>query len=134
MADKSIRVPIDEVIKRNEEEHGHFFDAGSRRFFNSRWDQYAYKFDNYYYFITSEKFDSVTARKYTIRFCCCECMTISDIGGFQNFPDHAMALSQLHKIMSDDDKTHRAGYHHWKMELKHVPCHTEECEKVDQCK
>jgi len=118
-------IPIDEVIRADQANHGHFFDGGAKRFFNSRISQVAYKWNDYYFWVTSEKFDSQTPRKYTIRFACCDCMSIHDIDGFQAHRSMDDAIARLKWYLTHEDKPEINKYHHWKMELKHIPCASE---------
>jgi hypothetical protein len=115
-------VPIDEVIRADQREHGHFFDQGAVRFFNSRSSQYAYKQNGFYFWVSSEKFDSSTPRKYTIRFACCSCMSIHEIDGFQAHSSKRDADARLKWYLTHNDQPEIKKYHHWKMELQHVPC------------
>lgn len=118
-------VPISEVIRADQANHGHFFDQGAVRFFNSRSPQYAYKWNGYYFWVSSEKFDSKTPRKYTIRFACCDCMSIHDIDGFQAHGSKRAAEARLKWYLAHEDKPEVNKYHHWKMKLKHEKCPSE---------
>ena len=59
-------IPIETVIRKH---NGHWFSEDSKRFFRSRWENTAYQNEGslYAYFISSEKFNDHTPRKYTIR-------------------------------------------------------------------
>jgi hypothetical protein len=118
-------VGIEEVIRADQANHGHFFDQGAVRFFNSRSPQYAYKWNGYYFWVLSEKFDSSTPRKYTIRFACCDCMSIHDIDGFQAHGSKRQAEARLKYYLTQEDKPEINKYHHWKMDLRHVTCASE---------
>jgi len=120
------RVPISEVIRADENNHGHWFEAGAKRFFRSRWDDYAYKQDGFYFWISSERMNAETPRRYTIRFACCECMSIYDIDGFQAFGTKREAVNRLKYILARHPSKEMENYHHWKLELKHVPCASEQ--------
>jgi hypothetical protein len=118
-------VPIEEVIRADQANHGHFFNEGAKRFFNSRSPQVAYKQKGYYFWVTSEKNGSENPRLYTIRFACCNCMSIHDIDGFQAHKSMAAATARLKYVLKTWDAKELVAYHHWKMDLKHIPCASE---------
>lgn len=119
-------VPISEVIRADEANHGHWFETGAKRFFKSRWDSYAYKAKGFYFWVSSEKCGDSDPRKYTIRFACCECMSIHDISGFQAFNTKREAIARLKYVLKTWDAPELVAYHHWKMDLKHIPCTAEQ--------
>ena len=64
----SQRIPIDMVIRKAP----NWFNADNKRFFKSKWNNYAYQLGEYAYFISSEKHVNYYVgvndpRKYTIR-------------------------------------------------------------------
>lgn len=118
-------VPISEVIRADETNHGHWFSTDTQRFFKSRWDAYAYKQKGFYFWVSSEKFNDSTPRKYTIRFACCNCMSIHDISGFQAFATKREAVARLKYVLKTWNAPELVAYHHWKMELKHEKCPSE---------
>lgn len=64
----SQRIPIDMVIRLSPK----WFDTDNKRFFKSKWNNYAYQLGEYAYFISSEKHENFymgisDPRKYTIR-------------------------------------------------------------------
>lgn len=60
---------IDRLIDTSEELGGHFFDADTLRFFNSRVLSDLYRVnDSEGYFVTSERFDYDTPRTYSVRY------------------------------------------------------------------
>jgi hypothetical protein len=119
-------VGIDEVIRADQANHGHFFDQGAVRFFNSRSPQYAYKWNGFYFWVSSEKNGPSNPRLYTIRFACCNCMSIHDIDGFQSHKSLSSAKARLQYIIKGNPAVEMQSYHHWKMELKHETCPSEQ--------
>ena len=73
----------------------HFFDEGAMRFFNSRVLPTVY---GGRFFITSERFDDSTPRRYTLR----ECLNgqILDASKFQEFATRREAVSAIGKTVS----------------------------------
>lgn len=73
----------------------HFFDEGAMRFFNSRVLPTVY---GGRYFITSERFDDSTPRRYTLR----ECLNgqILDASKFQEFATRREAIAAIGKTVS----------------------------------
>jgi hypothetical protein len=123
-------IPIDEVMRANSENFGHFFEPAAIRFFNSRCNQYAALQDGLAYFVTSEKFNDETGRKYTIRVCCLGCGAIQDINGFQKYERHDKALADMTFFLENIDPKDRPVFHHHKMQLVRIPCPNDATEKA----
>ena len=101
-------IPISEVIRLND----NWFSEDSKRFFRSRWDNYAFrnKESMFAYFISSEKHVSYFAnidepRKYTIRKINMITGDFSNDDGifkFQAYPTRRKALSGLKKYLETE--------------------------------
>jgi len=115
-------MPMREVIEANRNGFGHFFDVEARRYFRSRVPDYAIRQDGYAYFVTSEKFDDATGRKWTIRFMCLECGTIDSIGEFQKYLTGKAARTALRSVLLNDEKPHIETFHHHKVQLQRIVC------------
>lgn len=55
-------------IKRANERVGYFFNPSTMRFFNSRVSKKIYRNAYGAYFVTSERYDEDSARRYTVRY------------------------------------------------------------------
>ena len=75
----------------NREKGQFFFSPSTIRFFNSR---VASPLFNNKYFVTSEKFDAGSPRKYTIRKFDRRTGKIGTEGEFQEYPDRASAIRE----------------------------------------
>lgn len=66
MTNITTRVPIETIQRQHK---GHWFSDDSKRFFKSMWDSYGLQNVGsiYAYFVSSEKFNDATPRKYGIR-------------------------------------------------------------------
>lgn len=71
---------MDDAVRAHESIGGSWFSGGNKRFFNARWSD----FDRHSRtFISSEKYDSDTARLYTVRQFSPDFMSIETVGEFQ---------------------------------------------------
>lgn len=86
-------VSIEEIKRKH---RGHWFDAGSMRFFKSRLPSYGYRKGNAIYFISSEKMDE-EPRKFTIRKVD-ETGDVSTVGDF-NIMSKNTAKKKLKEIL-----------------------------------
>lgn len=105
------RIPIDDVQRKH---NGHWFDADSKRFFNSRWDSYALQNDGsiFAYFVSSERHD-LNPRLYSIRsvnmrngeFSEPESHKDSEIFEFQKYMTKQAAYAALHAFLAVEAQT-----------------------------
>ena len=101
-------IPIETVIRKH---NGHWFSEYNKRFFKSRWENTAYQNEGslYAYFISSEKFNDNTSRKYTIRRVNMRDGEFSTgyptpvIFEFQQYTTKAHALKALHEYLKTED-------------------------------
>lgn len=89
-------ISMSEVIRAH---NGYFFSKDTMRFFNSRLPQSAYEKDGLAYFVTSEKFNHETARKYTIRKCDLKTGGINTVGDFQAYNSRAKAMAGIKNLL-----------------------------------
>ncbi len=86
------------VIQAHYQGHGHWFDAGTMRFFNSAIEPVAYRTDDgtKAYFVSSEQYDFESPRRYSVRVYDFETHDIDTVGEFQQFAtkDEATTIAQ----------------------------------------
>lgn len=94
-------IDIQEVKDKNRGAGQFWFSSGAMRFFNSRVGSTAYKDKSgrKAYFISSEKYDYKTPRKYSIRVADLNTGNINTIGDFQEFRTRASAMRRLKEIV-----------------------------------
>jgi hypothetical protein len=80
--------------------HGHWFDADAIRFFHSRVAATAYKTDDgsRAYFVSSERYDFDTARKFTVRVYNFETHDIRTVGEFQAYASRSGADAAARRL------------------------------------
>ena len=90
---------IEDIQTEAEKAGSHFFDADTKRFFNSRICETTYTDGSLWYFVTSEKYDYKSSRLYTVRSWTPENpRNFDDVSGFQAFKTKAQAVSFIKKI------------------------------------
>lgn len=72
---------IDEVRQANKRIGHHWFDPGAMRFFNTR---VIPPLEKGRYFVTSERFDSSTPRRFTVRVAMCD-GRVETVGDFMQY-------------------------------------------------
>lgn len=93
---------IEDIQAAHEKAGGHFFDADSKRFFNSRIGDTTWTDDKMWYFITSEKFDHKSPRLYSIRGWTPENpRNIERVSEFQAFKTRAQAVAFINRLLKD---------------------------------
>jgi hypothetical protein len=97
---KTETIPIREVERANENAGKHFFSKSSKRFFNSRNEQYAIKKNDDAYFISSEKYEN-KPRKYTARKMNMKNGNVDTLGEF-NQDTKAQAKQRLKQQIKTD--------------------------------
>ena len=78
---------------------GPFFSPDNTRFFRSHYSQTATRIGDVAYFVTSEQFNSMTPRYYTVRACNLITGVIDDIGGFMAHGTRTQAHDAIRRLM-----------------------------------
>lgn len=120
MSEEAWEVSMRDVTDAYDKNGGHFFDDGTMRFFKSRTPQYAIRQGQYFYFITSEKFDYDSPRLYTIRCMCEKCGSITTLGNFQEYSTRTEAKTHLRQILNQEVKPWVDTFNHGKYVTKYV--------------
>ena len=118
--EEAYEISMSDVTDAYDKHGGHFFDDATRRFFKSRNPQYATKQGQYFYFITSEKYDYDSPRLYTLRCMCEKCGSITTIGDFQKYESSREAKANLKRILKQDVKPCVDTFNHGKYVTKFV--------------
>lgn len=84
--------------------NGYFFRKDTMTFFKSRVSDKVYPGARIIYFITSEKFDHLNPRKYTLRFYRPVDGLIDTIGEFQSYNTMTAAARAAIKLLINEDK------------------------------
>ena len=79
---------------------GHWFDAGAKRFFNSRVAQTAQVKDGKAYFVSSEQFDYKSPRLYSVRVCDLVTGDIDTVGEFQQYETAYWARKAISQLIA----------------------------------
>lgn len=87
---------MQEFIQGNKDAHKHFFDTETMRFFHSRVVMSSWNGDGL--FITSEKFDAQSPRRYSIRRGNLTTFDVDSVGEFQQYNSSSSAQSALHRL------------------------------------
>lgn len=87
---------------------GHWFDAGSMRFFNCRLGTVVYPGHSIIYFVSSEKFDHASPRLYTLRSYDPATGAIDTVGDFQGYKAAASAARDAIRLLVNEDKQDEA--------------------------
>ena len=97
------RVTSADVKKFSSLRGSHFFEAGAMRFFNSRvlGDTFAAADGSAVYFVTSERFDSSTPRRYTVRICRPN-YTVDSASEFQEFASSRAAKNAARRLAAQE--------------------------------
>ena len=110
MSKQEIKYNIRPIEEFKNKYHGHWFDADSKRFFNSRWDNVLYQNDGsiYAYFISSERNGYNNPRLYTIRRVNMRSFDFSSdfkskIFNFQGFSTKREAYKFLREYLKTED-------------------------------
>jgi len=81
---------MDEAITVYEDQGGHWFTPGARRFFRSFWGSFNWETRT---FVSSEQFDYTSPRLYSIRQFDAGFKSIDTISSFQEFDTRAQAIA-----------------------------------------
>lgn len=94
-----------EIERINERHGGHWFEAGSMRFFNSRVAEVGYKATSgrRVYFVSSERFDASTPRRYSVRVMDLETGDVSTVGVFQQYASRGTADRAARNAAEQDE-------------------------------
>lgn len=93
-------ISIAEVKRLNRDKGESWFGPDETRFFRSKYSRTAQRVGDKAYFITSEQYDAVSPRLYTIRVCDMITGKIDDVGGFQQYKTNKLAKYALDKLLS----------------------------------
>jgi hypothetical protein len=88
---------ITQVKQANKAQGGHFFNPQAMRFFNSKVESGVIAGR---YFVTSERYDPDSPKRFTIREVAPSGEIVGDLGGFQRFESVEGALLYLGRYMS----------------------------------
>jgi hypothetical protein len=90
-----------EFKKAHKAQGGHFFDAQAMRFFNSKIESNLLGLNGVQIFITSERFTTEHAKKYTIRHAMPSGEVGMDLSEFQQFETLEQAIFTAGKIINE---------------------------------
>ena len=77
---------------------GHWFDADTLRFWRSRFSAAAAEYNGGYLFVSSEKYNDIAKRWYSVRFCDSE-GHITTVSDFQEYATGRQAWAAIHKLV-----------------------------------
>jgi len=78
-----------------------WFAPSATRFFNSAYPRYGYREGDTVYFVTSERFDMSTPRRYSIRVMDWKTGWIDTLCDFQRFDTRREAYAEMRKAMAE---------------------------------
>jgi hypothetical protein len=94
-------ISIHRVKRLNAEKGHHFFSESNIRFFSSRCAQSAYRVGNTAYFVTSERPNRLTPRRYTVRKIDMGTGEIDNEGGFLLYASRVQANAAMMRLARD---------------------------------